>query len=108
MDRRLVILSFLALGACAKGDAPAGQSGTVSTANGAVGTSAAAAPVNADASPTTGGGAGAPAPATGALSANQQGKIPVLEYHVIGGEKNAEYTRTAASYRADLEAAYKL
>jgi peptidoglycan/xylan/chitin deacetylase (PgdA/CDA1 family) len=32
----------------------------------------------------------------------------VLEYHVIGGDKNALYTRTAASYRNDLETAYKL
>jgi hypothetical protein len=32
----------------------------------------------------------------------------VLEYHVIGGEQNSLYTRTAASYRNDLETAYKL
>jgi hypothetical protein len=31
----------------------------------------------------------------------------VLEYHVIGGDKNSAYTRTAASYRADMEEAYK-
>ncbi len=41
-------------------------------------------------------------------SPNQLGRIPVLEYHVIGGDKNALYTRTAASYLADLEEAYKL
>ena len=39
---------------------------------------------------------------------NPQGRIPVLEYHVIGGDKNTLYTRTAASYQADLEEAYKL
>jgi hypothetical protein len=44
---------------------------------------------------------GAPAP-------NPQGRIPVLEYHVIGGDKNTLYTRTVASYKADLEEAYKL
>ena len=44
---------------------------------------------------------------TGTASANLQGRIPVLEYHVIGGDKNTLYTRTAASYRADLEEAYK-
>jgi hypothetical protein len=38
---------------------------------------------------------------------NELGRIPVLEYHIIGGEKNALYTRTAASYRADLEDAYR-
>jgi hypothetical protein len=43
----------------------------------------------------------------GALPANHSGRIPVLEYHVIGGEKNALYTRTAASFKADLEDIYK-
>ena len=38
---------------------------------------------------------------------NHTGRIPVLEYHVIGGDKNALYTRTVASYKADLEDAYK-
>jgi hypothetical protein len=41
------------------------------------------------------------------LPANHAGKIPVLEYHVIGGTKNELYTRTADSYRADLEDVYK-
>jgi hypothetical protein len=41
------------------------------------------------------------------LPKNPTGKIPVLEYHVIGGEKNSLYTRTAASFRADLEDVYK-
>jgi hypothetical protein len=39
--------------------------------------------------------------------ANHMGRIPVLEYHVIGGEKNALYTRTAASFKADLEDVYR-
>jgi peptidoglycan/xylan/chitin deacetylase (PgdA/CDA1 family) len=42
-----------------------------------------------------------------ALPPNEQGRIPVLEYHVIGGEKNSLYTRTVASYKADLEDVYK-
>jgi len=41
------------------------------------------------------------------LPANHAGRIPVLEYHVIGGTKNELYTRTADSYRADLEDVYK-
>lgn len=41
------------------------------------------------------------------LPANHAGKIPVLEYHVIGGTKNELYTRTVDSYRADLEDVYK-
>jgi hypothetical protein len=48
------------------------------------------------------------APAGAALAPNPQGRIPVLEYHVIGGDKNTLYTRTAASYKADLEEAYRL
>src|SRR5437879_7414289 len=46
-------------------------------------------------------------PGNGKLPANHNGKIPVLEYHVIGSEKNTLYTRTAASFRADLEDVYK-
>ena len=45
--------------------------------------------------------------ARGSLPPNHTGRIPVLEYHVIGGDKNALYTRTAASFKADLEDAYK-
>ena len=41
------------------------------------------------------------------LPTNHTGRIPVLEYHVIGGDKNALYTRTAASFKADLEDVYK-
>lgn len=50
-----------------------------------------------------------PAPAGGdqKLPANHMGKIPVLEYHVIGGDKDAQYTRTVASFKADLEDVYK-
>ena len=43
----------------------------------------------------------------GALPPNHNGRIPVLEYHVIGGTQNALYTRTAASFKADLEDVYK-
>ena len=41
------------------------------------------------------------------LPPNHNGRIPVLEYHIIGRDKNALYTRTAASFRADLEDVYK-
>ena len=43
----------------------------------------------------------------GKLPANHMGKIPVLEYHVIGGAQNALYTRTVASFKADLDDVYK-
>ena len=38
---------------------------------------------------------------------NHMGRIPVIEYHVIGGDKNALYTRTVASFKADLEDVYR-
>jgi hypothetical protein len=38
--------------------------------------------------------------------ANHMGRIPVLEYHVIGGDKDALYTRTVASFKADLADVY--
>lgn len=40
------------------------------------------------------------------LAANHLGRIPILEYHVIGGTKNALYTRTAESFRKDMEDVY--
>src|SRR5438132_10811193 len=35
------------------------------------------------------------------LATNHNGRIPILEYHVIGGEKNELYKRTVASFKAD-------
>ena len=49
----------------------------------------------------------APASDSSKLASNHTGRIPVLEYHVIGGDKNALYTRTVASFKADLEDVYK-
>jgi len=40
------------------------------------------------------------------LPANHLGRIPILEYHVIAGTKNALYTRTPESFRKDLEDVY--
>ncbi len=45
--------------------------------------------------------------AHGALPSNHTGRIPVLEYHVIGGVKNGLYSRTVASYKTDLEDVYR-
>jgi hypothetical protein len=44
--------------------------------------------------------------ASGPLPTNHLGRIPILEYHVIGGTKNALYTRTIESFRKDLEDVY--
>jgi Polysaccharide deacetylase len=47
------------------------------------------------------------ADSTRKLPPNHTGRIPVLEYHVIGRSKDALYTRTAASFRRDLEDVYR-
>jgi hypothetical protein len=104
MDRRaLVALLFAA--ACSAGDSSRERGAATVTATSGGAPSAPASDAAAPASdpgevmsPQTGGGA----------SPNPTGRIPVLEYHVVGGDKNSLYTRTAASYRADLEEAYRL
>ena len=102
MDRRLLTLSLLVAAACSGGEGKkAGDSASVVTKDSAGGTVSALNPAGeaAKVADSSSGGGGA---------ANPQGRIPVLEYHVIGGDKNTLYTRTAASYKADLEAAYKM
>jgi hypothetical protein len=106
MDRRTLVVLLLAA-ACAGGDSSSDRRGATDTAagrasadNGRAGGAAAASSAPGDVSV-------APA-STGSTAPNLQGRIPVLEYHVIGGDKNTLYTRTAASYRADLEEAYRL
>jgi hypothetical protein len=97
-----VVISAAALTAC--GGAPSPRSDSIATADIATDSAVRGGEVT---SATT------PAPATDASTAaapgaaNETGRIPVLEYHVIGGDKNSLYTRTAASFRADLEDVYK-
>jgi peptidoglycan/xylan/chitin deacetylase (PgdA/CDA1 family) len=97
MDRRLLAL-LLVLAGCSRGEASSDRAAPSagSTADSAASTVA-----------STAGDVAAPASAS-AAAPNPQGRIPVLEYHVIGGDKNTLYTRTVASYRNDLETAYKL
>lgn len=104
MDRRLLLLPLSIAISCGRGDAPANQSAASGTNHDSAAGSVSVAPNASPAASTT---SSAPAGAA-ALPANPQGRIPVLEYHVIGGDKNALYTRTAASYKNDLETAYKL
>ena len=109
MDRRFLLL-VLVEAACSRGEAPAGRPSALAGDSASVGAAGAPATVT---TPTRGkaAGPGAGSTASGAIAsaaAHLQGRIPVLEYHVIGGDKNTLYTRTAASYRDDLEAAYKL
>jgi hypothetical protein len=40
------------------------------------------------------------------LPTNHLGRIPILEYHVIGGPVNKDYTRTVESFKKDLEDVY--
>jgi hypothetical protein len=61
---------------------------------------------SATASPSAGAVAALPDTAHGTRPPNHMGRIPVLEYHVIGGAKDALYTRTVASFKADLEDVY--
>jgi peptidoglycan/xylan/chitin deacetylase (PgdA/CDA1 family) len=104
MDRRALVALLLAA-ACSSGDSSRDRGAATVTAtpgNAAKGPAADATAQPSDhaevMSPQTGGGA----------APNPTGRIPVLEYHVIGGDKNTLYTRTVASYRADLEEAYRL
>ena len=107
MDRRILVLTLLGV-ACSNGAVSdkdtAHSAATRDSAGGAVSASTTAGSTSAATSAAL---QTAPA-AGGALPENQLGRIPVLEYHVIDGDKNSLYTRTAASYRADLEAAYRL
>ena len=106
MDRRLIAALALFSVACARGDSSPADSTVAKSAPDSAGGNVAV-------STTAGAADSARAPAAaagtaGSAAPNQLGRIPVLEYHIIGGEKNALYSRTAASFRADLEAAYKL
>ena len=109
MDRRLLVLA-LTIAACSKGGEAAPPASAAARPDYVTLTSNSAQP--APAAPAVASGAAVAtanaAPAAGTLPANQQGRIPVLEYHVISGDKNSLYTRTAASFRSDLEEAYRL
>jgi hypothetical protein len=98
MDRRFAVLLFLSVAGCSRGDASAAK--TADSSHITRDSSGGSVPATTSAvTPSSSASASAPT--------NLQGRIPVLEYHVIGGDKNTLYTRTAASYRADLEEAYK-
>jgi hypothetical protein len=85
---------------------------TASGASGAGGSTAAATANNGRDSSSGGvtsvaAGAVAAGDTTHGLPPNHMGRIPVLEYHVIAGSQNALYTRTVASFKADLEDVYR-
>ena len=103
MDRRTLVLLLL-VAACAGSESSSRRGGSADSAAARAGGDSGATALNSATGDVAPGGAsagGSPAP-------NPQGRIPVLEYHVIGGDKNTLYTRTVASYKADLDEAYKL
>jgi hypothetical protein len=85
----VTLAAFLTLACIGSGhDARGSQGARADTANGTL--AASAGPVD-----------------SAKLPPNHNGRIPVLEYHVIEGTKNSLYTRTPESFKADLEDVYK-
>src|SRR6266542_687585 len=97
--------------AASAGELESSASSTPETANqSAPGTETPTPPAGTQTSPPSAqpGGGTSGAPIMGPGKPNLTGRIPVLEYHVIGGDQDALYTRTAAHYLTDLEEAYQL
>lgn len=68
--------------------------------------SASTQPTSPTASPTTS-AAGEVAPTAAGLPPNHLGRVPIVEYHVIGGTENKLYTRTVDSFKADIDELYR-
>jgi hypothetical protein len=106
--RLSVSVTLVALAACAKsGSKPAADTAAVATTKTATDSSAGSIATTGAGAASGTTGASAQSGDPGKLAANHMGKIPVLEYHVIGGTADAQYTRTVASFKADLEDVYK-
>jgi hypothetical protein len=107
MDRRAFALFLPLVAACSSGESSSNRSGPTDSAT--AGAPAADSGKGSEATAlSSASGDVTASPAGTPLAPNPTGRIPVLEYHVIGGDKNTLYTRTLASYKADLEEAYKL
>src|SRR4051812_36330421 len=104
MDRRLIAGLIVLAAGCSRGE----SSSSAAAAHDSGSTSASPAPSRDSNHTSTTSAGGEVASSQAAAPANRMGRIPVLEYHIIGGQKNELYTRTAASFRSDMEAAYKL
>lgn len=104
--RSIIAVTTATLMAAACGNSSSAGAGRAKGSDSAAG-SVAATGAPATGAPATGAPTGAADTVRGTLPSNHNGKIPVLEYHVIGGEKNGLYSRTAASYKADLEDVYR-
>ena len=106
----VALVALAALAACS-GSGSANSNTTAKDSGGATVATASRGSKGADSASgaiaTNGAGSATADTTHGALPPNHNGKIPVLEYHVIAGTQNALYTRTAASFKADLEDVYK-
>lgn len=109
----LAAVTAVASIACSKGEAHPSPVSTASTPESAGTAGAGAVTVAASTSPPNDSGSSASASAAPPIgsgqsgAANRLGRIPVLEYHVIG-DHDALYSRTREHFRSDLETAYRL
>jgi hypothetical protein len=99
------MVSVTAVGLLAACSGSSKRSANATTANAKSGSDSSAGSVAAN-SANGANDAGTTEKAKNPLPANHMGKIPVLEYHVIGGTQNALYTRTVESFKADLQDVY--
>ena len=103
LQRPVSALAALALlAACAGKDAAHTAAATSPAADSATVNADAPAPATA-----TTASAGDVAQGGGSRAPNKQGRITVLEYHLVGTAKNSLYGRTAESFKQDLEEVYK-
>ena len=105
MDRRTLAVLLL-VAACSGGESASSRAGSADASPARAGGDSAERGAATAVNSTP--GDVAPGRTVATLAPNPQGRIPVLEYHVIGGDKNTLYTRTVASYKADLDEAYRL
>jgi hypothetical protein len=104
-----VVVCAIALAACDRIEArpDARTDGAAATQAGENGASAAEPATGADgAAPGSSPGGGAPAQIASGRSPNELGRIPILEYHLIG-EKEGRWERSYDGFRRDLELLYE-
>ena len=111
--RTPLVISFALAGLVSTGACGRGDSATLSSRSGAPAQARAGASGANDSSTASPAGVTSTSSAGdiakrpgGKLDPNHLGRIPILEYHVIGGPENKLYTRTVESFRKDLEDVY--
>src|SRR5688572_2243876 len=86
MMQHLRLAAVVALGACAGRDDRAGAAGSTGAADGSV--------------------ARTPPPAAPARPPNRMGRIPILEYHVVGDSARGQFVITRDKFRSNLQLLY--